>query len=126
MPQTKKKLPIKGILFALLLSFVAVGVGAILAMTTVVLKGSATLANGSQVEITTNGGLLNSGFDVASNNGTTKIEAGRYVVEFIDSTVAVNGVEAGTLDSEAREYELVVDRRGLRLISGNDTFAEVD
>ncbi len=121
MKNESKKPSIVIIIAALFLLILVVGGVAVLRSITV--SGSATLQDGSQVAISSTG----LGFSVSSkNSGSTEINAGGYVVRFLDRQVNVNGVNVGLLSDEAKDYQLVINRGGLKLTSDDGVVAAVD
>lgn len=116
----KRRIPLAGILAALIFCLMASVV--VIFVATVSVSGSATLPNGSNVGITTKG----MGFGVASNNRETRIEAGGYVIEVDDELVlTVNGSEVGKLDDEPKNYDLTVGSEGLQIRSAERIIARV-
>lgn len=116
----KRKIPLFGILAALL--FVLFATVVLVFLATASVTGSATLPNGSNIGITTKG----LGFGVTSDKKETRIEAGGYVVEIDDKlTLMVNGAEVTTLDGQPQNYDLVVDAEGLRITSADRIVAQV-
>jgi hypothetical protein len=116
----KRKIPLVGILAALLLGLLASGVLVFIATASV--TGSATLPNGSRVGINTKG----LGFGVASNKKETRIEAGGYVVEVDDDLrLKVNGIEVAVLEDEPKDYDLIVNSNGLEMRCAESIVAKV-